>query len=239
MLHQKTKKNLLIVDDDDILLAYLQKCLFRNGYIVSCLSDGEGIPSILEKDRFDLVVLDVNLPGKNGFYWLNWLRHYHPTVQVIMASVNTGEDDRLCGLENGALDYLIKPFHDQELLIRIGNIFHHHPSRSIDRTIHIGELTLDTINNRVLKEGIETRLTLLEVNILKLLYLNAGATLSRDDIMQHVRGTKHNPLDRSIDIHINKIRKKIEEDSSNPSYIHTIRGKGYCLQLPDLNAELE
>jgi DNA-binding response OmpR family regulator len=231
MLKRNNKKNILIVDDDEILIAFLLKCLSRQGYNVVCLPDGSGIPKALEDNHVDVVFLDAKLPGRDGFYWLNWLKNFNPNIPVIMASAKTGEDNRVRGLENGALDYLIKPFSDKELLIRIENIFYHSPARNLQKTIHIGDLALDTTTNYVLKDGEKTKLTLMEANILKLLYHNADTVLSRDEIMEYVRGTKHNPLDRSIDIHINKIRKKIEDDPSKPTYIRTVRGKGYRLQL--------
>ena len=222
--------NIIIVDDDDILLLYLKKYLCKHGYKVSCLIEGEEIPEKLEKNEnlFDLLLLDVNLPNKDGFYWLNWMQHYHPTLPVIMISVRSGLDQRLYGLQNGAKDYLTKPFHKQELLIRIKNLFH----QVQERTTIIGDLIVDTRRNKVFKNNHDLLLTELEMNLLQLLYLNKGSVLSRDDIMLHIRGVKHNPLDRSIDIHINKIRKKIEGNPSQPTYIHTVRGKGYTFHAP-------
>ncbi|MCK5895334.1 MAG: response regulator [Cocleimonas sp.] len=100
-------KNILIIDDDDILLLYLKKYLSNKGYGVCCLTTGEEIPKTLEKEEcfFDLLLLDINLPHNNGFYWLNWLQHYHPALPVIMISVRSGLDQRLQGLQNGAKDY--------------------------------------------------------------------------------------------------------------------------------------
>ncbi|CAA6828307.1 MAG: Unknown protein [uncultured Thiotrichaceae bacterium] len=231
MLEKKIKNRILIVDDDDILQVFLQKCLLNHNYKTFCLSNGEGIPDALEKNHIDLIVLDVLLPGKDGGYWLKWIKQYHPQIPVIMASVLTNENERLRGLQNGAIDYLIKPFHDQELLIRIKNVLRRSTFGTVQTTLKIGSLHIDTKNNNVDKNGDIFPLTQMETNILKLFYLNPGTVLSRDEIMEQVKGVKHNPLDRSIDIHINKIRKKIEEDPANPIYIRTIRGKGYCLQL--------
>lgn len=235
MSERNIKKNILIVEGDDILLFFLQKCLSSQGYHVACLTDGSKIPDMLIQSHFDLVVLDARLPGKDGFYWLNWLRDFNPELRVIMASAKTGEDNRVRGLESGASDFLIKPFSDKELLIRIDKIFHHLPAKNIQGTLYIGDMVLDTMTNHVLKEGKKTKLTLMEANILKLLYQNADTIISRDEIMEQVRGTRHNPMDRSIDIHINKIRKKIENDPSNPTYVCTVRGQGYCLKLTDIH----
>ncbi len=225
------QKKLLIVEDDGILSKFLQSYLSRSGYQVDCLPGGEGLPVRLEKSRVDLVVMDVVLPGRDGLYWLKWLRQYHPNTRTILTSVNAGEDDRLIGLESGAMDYLIKPFHDKELLIRIGHVLRQQMMRTEERVIYSGNLTIDLENHVVTRDGEETHLTALEANILKLLHLNSGAYLSREEIMLQVKGTSYHPLDRSIDIHINKLRKKIEENPSSPTYIRTIRGKGYCFHL--------
>jgi DNA-binding response OmpR family regulator len=232
---QKSKdRRLLVVEDDEILLGFLDKYLSKNNYETKCLSEGGELPSILEKQRYHLVILDLMLPGKNGIYWLKWLRRYHPYIPVIIISSKSNEDDRLFGLENGAHDYIIKPFREGELLIRMENVLrsmpYFHRPKSV---VKIGDITLDMDKNSVFREGDEVKLTVLEASILKLLYLNAGATLTRDDITEQIRGAKHHPLDRSIDIHINKLRKKIEENPSNPAFIRTIRGKGYSFQMPE------
>ncbi len=223
-----------MVEDDEILLGFLDKYLSKNNYETKCLSDGEELPVILEKQRYHLVILDLMLPGKNGIYWLKWLRRYHPYIPVIIISSKSSEDDRLHGLENGAHDYIIKPFREGELLIRLENVlrsmpYFHRPKS----TVQVGDITLDMDKNCVFRDGDEVKLTVLEASILKLLYLNAGATLTRDDINEQIRGAKHHPLDRSIDIHINKLRKKIEENPSNPAFIRTIRGKGYSFHMPE------
>lgn len=233
MLQKHAMRKLLLVDDDEMLQGFLFKYLNNKQYAVDSLLDGDGLPVMLERTRVDLIVLDVELPRRDGIYWLKWLRQYHPHIPVIMASVRGSEHDRLIGLEFGARDYLVKPFQCKELLIRIENILGMTSLKQDDSLIRIGELKVDTRACTVVRRsGEEVKLTSLEANILKLLYVNAGIPVSRDDIMAQVRGVSHNPIDRSIDIHINKLRKKIEIDPSVPEYICTIRGKGYCLHLP-------
>ncbi len=226
-------EKILIVDDDRILGKFLQSYLSGFGFAVEHLLDGHAMPRFLEKNRIDLVVLDVVLPNKDGIYWLRWLKQYHPHIRTILTSVKNDEDNRLIGLESGAMDFLSKPFHDKELLIRINNILRKRSFFDEHRAVTVGGLILDFENNMVTKNDEKIRLTLLESNILKLLYLNVGAPVSRDDIMLQIRGASYHPLDRSIDIHVNKLRKKIEEDPSNPVYIRTVRGKGYCLHVND------
>ena len=228
------KKQVLVVEGDEILSGFLDKYLSKNNYEPVCISSGDEIQATLEKYRFDIVVLDFTLAGKGGLYWLKWIKQYHAYLSVVVISSRVGEDDRLSGLRAGAQDYIIKPFHAAELLIRIENVLRGAPRYSCRRgTIQVGHVTLELGKNRVFRGGEEVKLTMIEVNILKLLYINAGATLSRDDISEQIRGAKHHPLDRSIDIHINKLRKKIEKNSSSPALIRTIRGKGYSFQMPE------
>lgn len=228
------QKCLLIVDDDRGLCDWLQESFAPHGYHVICLPDGEGIPEILRTQTVHMVVLDHALPGKDGMYWLRWFKHYYSHLPVIMASKKASSEHRLLGFENGAHDFIIKPFHERELLIRIEHILKRMaPPQVVQRNLQIGAMQLDTENYVIEKNGVTTRLTQLETQIIKLFYINAGVPLSRDEIARQVRGTKYNPLDRSIDIHINKIRKKIEDNPSQPQYIRTLRGKGYYLHLPE------
>jgi Response regulators consisting of a CheY-like receiver domain and a winged-helix DNA-binding domain len=236
MLQKHAIKKLLLVDDDEILQGFLCRYLNSAQYAVEGLLDGSHLPVALDSTRVDLIVLDVELPGRDGFYWLKWLQQYHPHIPIIVASVRSNEHERLTGLEFGARDYLVKPFQYKELLIRIENILGTALPKQDDTLIRIGELEVDTRACTVIRGCKEVKLTLLEASILKLLYINGGVPVSRDDIMAQVRGTSYNPLDRSIDIHINKLRKKVENDPSTPTYIRTIRGKGYCLHIPGLTA---
>lgn len=238
LLHKEPTKTVLIIDEDEILQCLLQKYLTAQHFCVKSLPDGQGLPLLLSKNRVDLIVMDVMLPTKSGIYWLKWLNQYHAHIPVVVASVKSNEYDRLIGLENGARDYLVKPFQCKELLIRIENILAASSlKQNNDRILQIGELKLDTATGTLLKGDCTIKLTQLEADILTLLYINSGAVLSRDDIMGQTRGTLHNPLDRSIDIHINKLRKKIEDNPAEPTYIRTVRGKGYRFHNPESKLE--
>jgi len=232
ILQKNTTRTLLVVDDDEVMQHTLQKYFASQFFSTKNLYAGSELPTLLKKNRIDLIVLDVMLPDKSGFYWLKWLRMYHAHIPVIMASAKTDQDDRLMGLENGARDYLVKPFQYKELLIRIENILGASAPANDEKLITIGDLKLDTVMFTVDKNGYEIKLTELETDILKLMHINSGAVISRDEIMMQVRGTQHNPLDRSIDIHINNLRKKIEDRPAEPTYIRTVRGKGYRLHIP-------
>ncbi len=229
----KQKKRLLIIEDEEIFCHFLQECLQHYGYQTDALLNGEGIPGLLEQYCFNLIILDILLPGKDGFYWLKWIRQYYPNIPIILMSSKTTASERLEGMEKGAQDYLPKPFHDRELMIRINNILKNHMIDHHSKHIHqLGELTLDTVNNCIHKKGHKIKLTELECKILQLLYINTGIPLSRNEIMEQTMGISYHPPNRSIDTHINRLRNKIEDTPSKPVYLRTIRGRGYCLHLP-------
>lgn len=228
-MQEKESKKILIIEDDEILCEFLKLYLSKHGYSVEYFHQGESLPKALVGSKVDLVIMDVILPEKDGIYWLKWVKSYYPATLVMMTSVRSGEDDRLLGLEAGARDYLIKPFRDKELLIRLNNILKNKYLPVMNQEpVMVGGLKID-FNNHVVKKDDDTvsHLTTLESDILKLLYLNAGSNISREEIALQVKGTSFHPLDRSIDIHINKLRKKIEDDPAKPIFIKTVRGKGY------------
>lgn len=224
-------KKILLIEDDEILCLSVKKYLFNKGYDLQFIYDGVEISKLLQESHFDLIILDIILPHKDGIFWLKWLKQYYPHIPIIMASVKTNEEERLHGLENGAQDYLVKPFKNKELLIRIENVL---SNTRIDRSkqfIKIGWMTFDIKAHAIIKNKVATKLTTLEAKILKLLYINEGYAVSRKDIAEQVQGIIFNPLDRSVDIHIRNLRKKIEDTPSKPSYIQTEHGKGYRLVL--------
>jgi DNA-binding response OmpR family regulator len=222
---------LLIVEDDEIFAHFLKKFFSNHNYNVTFLDSGEPLALLLEKEAFDLIILDIVLPGRDGFYWLTWLQEYYSHIPVIMSSVKTGKEHRLRGLRNGAQDYISKPFHEEELLIRIKHIFEKQPVSTQEDNFKIGETSVDINNAVLIKAGHEIPLTQLEMRLLQLLKINAGLPVTREDIITQIRGVKYNPLDRSVDVHINKLRKKLEDNPAKPRHIRTIRGKGYCLHI--------
>lgn len=228
------KRKILIVEDDVILCDFLCKFLAKNDYEPFGVNDGSLIPKLLNKEKMDLVVLDRVLPNpkRDGFYWLNWINEYYPYIPTVIISMLSSKNDRLIGLENGAADYITKPFYNKEVLLRVDKILSKNKIKNNNKTFSIDNMTVNVDNNRISFEDDESediKLTSMESELLRLLHINQNITLNRDDIMLNLKGTLHNPLDRSIDIHINKLRKKIEENPSQPKYIRTIRGKGYKL----------
>lgn len=230
----QVKQQILLVEDDDILCQFLRKQLMAQGYGAVCISCGEAIPRILDRDaqHIDLIVLDVLLPGKNGFYWLQWLQQYHAYIPVIMASIKSNEDERLRGLNLGAVDYVIKPFYGRELLIRIQNILGKQLVGYVQERFVINHYEIDVSRRSLCRDDKCTNLTVLETKLLQLFYRNSGYTLTREEIMQQVWGKSYNPHSRNLDICITQLRRKLEDNPSKPRFIRTVRGKGYALYLP-------
>lgn len=232
MLEKKAAKCLLMIDTDYILSKNIERLLIKHDYQMQLANNSENIPNLLNKTRFDLILLERDFLNNKGLYWLKWINNEYPLLPVVMASTRVDEYERLECLENGARDYLLKPFHEKELLIRMNYILRKEDCRNTKPLeVKIGNILFNSLTNSIKKDDAEIKLTLIEANILKILYLNAQSVVSRDEIMNCTKGINHNPLDRSIDIHINKIRKKLEDDPTNPLYISTIRGRGYRLNM--------
>ena len=230
---EQPKKNILVVEDDIVLNQFLQKNLENSGYTTTTLSEGEAIPGVIERNQISLVILDIELPGKNGYYWLEWFKNYHPFIPIIVVSARAKPQDRVKGLEAGAHDYLTKPFMQQELLIKIAALFAIDSKQSKQALLTSGDFSIDTINNRVKIAHRNISLIKQECKILQLFFMNESIPLSRDELCLQTIGSAHTPGSRTIDIHINRLRIKIEDNPSDPTYIRTIRGKGYCFYLPD------
>lgn len=229
------QKNLLLITGGDGCSDELKAYLCHCGFCLDNHANGEILPVLLERRQkhVDLVVLGADLPGKGGLYWLKWLHQYNAHIPVIMMTDSLDKDKRLLWLENGAHDYLLKPFHGRELLIRIENILGSPKKHNRHRdNIRIGDVKIDTQEYSLVRDGQKVKLTQLEFKIIQLLYLHAGQPLTREDFMKQIRGVSFNPQDRTIDIHISKLRAKLEKEPSRPVYIRTVRGKGYSLHLP-------
>jgi len=216
---------LLLIDDDAELCSLLGELLGREGFAVECEHEGNrGIERALAPD-IRLVLLDVMLPGIDGFEILRRLRQQSP-VPVLMLSARGGDADRIAGLELGADDYLPKPFNPRELVARIRAILRRYEPRRVAPAapIEAGGVTLDPATRQVWSNGKPVDLTTFELDILELLMRSAGRVLDRDRLMESFYNRKATPFDRSIDMHISHLRKKLE---GGDSLIKTIRGVGY------------
>lgn len=230
------KRKILIIDDDtvlqDLLKDYLTQHLIDTE---SALTGQDGAGRIRDAGDlpFDLVVLDIMLPDLDGFETLRQIRAVS-SVPVIMLTARNDEMDRIVGLEMGADDYMHKPFNPRELLARIKAVLRRgsasapagRPSQG-DR-YQSGPFMIDTGSFKLYKHGVEIPLSGVEFDILKELALSQGRPLTRDHLLNIARGRDFEAFDRSIDVHISRIRKKIEDNPAHPEFIKTVWGKGYA-----------
>ena len=226
-------KTVLFIDDDEriqeLLTEYFQKNSFNT---LSALTGKDGI-KILQNAQFpaDIVVLDLMLPEMDGFETLRAIRNFSD-IPIIMLTAKDDETDRIVGLEMGADDYLHKPFNPRELLARIKVVLRRVQKQALSPVSNADEIesmgiTLNPMSRTVKQKGIEIVLSTVEFDILFALISQKGKVISRDRLMTLSRGRDFEAFDRSIDVHISRIRKKIENDPANPEYIKTVWGRGY------------
>ena len=218
----------LIIDDDARLAAMLGDYLAENGFSVSSAGSGEAGLAQLRRQPADAVVLDVMLPDMDGFETCRRIRAFSQ-VPVLMLTAKGEETDRIVGLELGADDYLPKPFNPRELLARLKAVLRR-SGRAMDAArpeLRFGRLEIDPGSRTVRLDGAETSLTSYQFDLLVALAQNAGRVLSRDQLMDLVKGAELEAFDRSIDVHVSRIRAAIETDPKHPRRIITVRGAGY------------
>jgi two-component system response regulator CpxR len=228
--------HILLVDDDTELTALLSEFLQREGFSVSTEHEGNAGLAHASEPGIDLVVLDVMLPGIDGFEILRRLRVNH-TVPVIMLTARGEDVDRIVGLELGADDYLPKPFNPRELVARIRAILRRYEPRPAPGSrVEVNGIVLDPGMREVTAQGKPVELTTFEFDILDMLMRNAGRVLSRDALMENFYNRKATPFDRSIDMHISHLRRKLE---NGDALIKTIRGVGYQFSRGPEDAAVE
>jgi two-component system response regulator CpxR len=221
--------HILLVDDDTELASLLSEFLAREGFTVSAEHEGHRGLEHARRGGVDLVVLDVMLPGMDGFEILRRLRT-ESKVPVIMLTARGEDVDRIVGLELGADDYLPKPFNPKELMARIRSVLRRYEARpSTSGRVETAGIVLDPGTRTVTVNGKPVELTTFEFDILELLMRSAGKVLSRDALMENFYNRKATPFDRSIDMHISHLRKKLE---NGDDLIKTIRGVGYQFCRP-------
>jgi two-component system response regulator CpxR len=229
--------NVLIVDDDVELCELLTEYLSQEGYAVDCIHTGVGALERLTAATPDLVVLDVMLPGLNGFEVLRQIRD-RSQVPVIMLTARGEEVDRVVGLELGADDYLPKPFSPRELTARMRAVLrrvqHAGAARESGRAeaLIVGDLNLDLGARTVTVHGDEVRLTGIEFGLLEGLVRNAGTIVDRGDLSREVLGRRASTFDRSLDVHLSNLRKKLGPLADGSERIKTVRGVGYIYVRP-------
>ena len=233
-----TPDHILIVDDDAEIRQLLGSYLLKNGLRTTAAADGKAMWQALDAARVDLVVLDLMLPGEDGLTLCRKLRA-RSDIPVIMLTARGDETDRIVGLEMGADDYLPKPFSARELLARIKVILRR--ARSLpdnlrpEETRHIAFAgwTLDTAQRHLVSgEGVVTALSGAEYRLLRIFLSHPNRVLNRDQLVDLTQGREADPLDRSIDVQVSRLRHRLGDDPRDPRLIKTVRGEGYVLAVP-------
>lgn len=222
------QEHLLIVDDDPEIRELLQDYLQSNGYRVSTAEDGKAMWSLLEREHVDLVVLDIMLPGEDGLVLCRQLRA-SSDLPVIMLTALGEDTERIIGLEMGADDYLGKPFNPRELLARIRGVLRRAGSdTSRSDAVRFADWTLDrNARHLISKEGVVVSLSTGEYRLLEVFVEHPNRVLSRDQLMDILQGRDWGPFDRSIDVQVSRLRRRLHDDARESELIKTIRGEGY------------
>ena len=228
-----TSRTILIIDDDRELCDLVGELLRAEGFDVESHHTGAGAVDLAASGGHALVILDVMLPEQNGFEILRALRT-RSTVPVILLTARGEDVDRIVGLEIGADDYLPKPFNSRELTARIHAVLRRMQPRDEDKLprLIVGDVTIDPATRTVEKDDAQIAFTAVEFDLLHLLLSSAGRVVAREDISQRVLGRAFDPFDRSIDVHIGKIRRKLGDPVDGDGRIKTIRGIGYIYAQP-------
>ncbi len=230
------KNRILVIDDDIELCELLTDYLGSEGFEVETVNHGEQGAAQALAEEYALVVLDVMLPGMNGFDVLRKIRATSK-LPVIMLTARGDDVDRIVGLELGADDYLPKPFNPRELVARVRAIQRRtevlEDAAEQTTEVHVGDVVLSTVNRSVKQDGQQIELTSVEFTLLEVLLRQAGQVISREDLVEKALGRRLSAYDRSIDVHVSALRKKLGHHYANSERIKTIRGIGYLYALPE------
>lgn len=220
--------SVLIIDDDERLAEMLATYLRPRGFVVECRHDGRSGLTALDGGSYDALILDVMLPDTDGFEICRRVRA-QSQIPILMLTARGDATDRVVGLEIGADDYLPKPFDPRELLARLGAVLRRTQRMSVAAVtpLRFGRLVIDRQARQVLVDGRVCELTGRQFDLLLLLAERAGRVQTRDQIMEALGGDGWDAVDRSIDVHVSRIRNAIEEDPKRPRFVRTIRGSGY------------
>ena len=218
--------HIMVVDDDDGIRNLVKKYLNENNYLVTTAINAEDAAEKIKIIKFDLIILDIMMPGKSG---LEFIKENQKRLEtpIILLTAKGEASERVEGLEVGADDYLPKPFEPKELLLRIKNIIEKTKKNDQKRVIQFENIKIDLNKQLIFKENIEYKINNTEKKILEKMINNPGKTFSREDIGLQIDSDK----ERSIDVIITRLRKKIEIDPKNPKFLQTIRGSGYVLWI--------
>jgi two-component system phosphate regulon response regulator OmpR len=234
-----TRHKVLVVDDDLRLRDLLKRYLGEQGFAADTVADGTAMDRQLQRVRYDLMVLDLMLPGEDGLAICRRLRAAGNAIPVVMLTARGDDVDRIIGLEMGADDYLPKPFNPRELVARINAVLRRQSPQATpgaptleDQVVTFGPFSLNLGTRTLARDGEPVPLTNGEFSVLKVFALHPREPLSRDKLMDHGRGREHESFDRAIDVQVSRLRKLLGEDPQNPRYIQTVWGFGYVF-IPD------
>jgi two-component system phosphate regulon response regulator OmpR len=220
--------HILVVDDDSRLRELLRRYLSENAFTVSAAADAAEARRLLAGITFDLIVMDVMMPGENGFSLTESVRRDNGTP-ILLLTARGEVEDRITGLERGADDYLVKPFEPRELLLRIATILRRSAPAAPVARVQLGDCVFDAERGELWRNDELVRLTTIEESLLRTLAMHAGRTVSRDELISQ------SAIDggaRTVDVQVTRLRRKIEPNPRAPRFLQTVRGRGYLLR-PD------
>ncbi len=238
---ERSPHKVLVVDDDQRLRDLLRRYLGDNGFTVYVAENAQSMNRLWMRERFDVLVLDLMMPGEDGLSILRRLRGGNDRTPIVMLTAKGEDVDRIIGLEMGADDYLPKPFNPRELLARINAVLRRRSAEEAPgapgdgEPVAFGDFMLDLATRTLTRAGEPVTLTTGEFAVLKAFARHPRVPLSREKLMEMARGREYEAFDRSLDVQISRLRKLIEPDPAKPRYIQTVWGLGYVF-IPDGNA---
>jgi len=228
--------HLLIVDDDERIRVLLQKFLIRSGFWVTAARDAQHARRVLSGLEFDLIVMDVMMPGEDGVSFTKSLRGQDVKTPILLLTAKGETEDRIAGLEAGADDYLAKPFEPKELLLRINAILRRVPAdandSSVPKLLQLGPIRYNVERGEMWRGQDPVRLTATESALMKIFSANINEPVSRAKLVEDLGRDHGQAQERAVDVQITRLRRKIESNPKQPRYLQTVRGAGYML-VPD------
>ena len=226
-------KKVLVVDDEKLIVKGIRFSLEQDGMEVTCAYDGEEALHLAQENKFDMILLDIMLPKMDGFEVCQAIREFS-NMPIVMLTAKGDDMDKILGLEYGADDYITKPFNILEVKARIKAIMRRtaasEPKEENSKVIESGDLKLDCESRRLFVQGREINLTAKEFDLLELLVMNPNKVYSRENLLNIVWGYEYPGDVRTVDVHVRRLREKIEPNPSEPKYVHTKWGVGYFYQ---------